>query len=1359
MGNRALALLIASTVLLPVLVMNGSEQNLDVNSSSISQVEEGNITLENGRAEVLTISFDVDSTTDLHGLEITTFDVAGNSQTYIFDMLGVHSTGDSIVIPAWAAGNHSEAIEMFRTRIDSHPFFEASWQGESVLQIFSLLEGDLEEWVLNPSEGVATLSTIDGENPRVHPTIEEVLSIPVTEWNTYDGIRPTMGFQLSDEGSMIIAGRSAGWSNDESLLDCNLISKIGRDQQDNWGYFMVKFDSEGECVWLHQTQLYEIYDFWTIGESIIFNGRGFDSSLSILGQDIEYGASFIAGINPSGTYDFVMASPYPQDEYDPSSQYEIQDIDWYQHIGSVHLLSSKDGLIGFLHSSPQDATAVFSDCPPIHPGSLFKIGVDGSCEFVNEGVLPDSDGDGYYEFIWDYSFSLPDGNLVVFEGFYGGGTGLDWTPKIHVFNGSNGEVIRSLSDLKNESHSPSSMVTGSFPQHQFGFKPSSWQQVETPYTQCIGYNWNGDFERPLGISNSSILFRFTYKTSDSSPSECRPGIAIMNISNGDFTLFDEEQLGMHVSPQGHWEEGERDIYFASEVYPNGDGFCMVPKRTYHSYNNESPFLDEGFFWFSGYGRDTIGVSSLHGSCFNDIGEFSFAYSETMSEIPGFPEYSAWGQENRYYRSHDETLYILKKELRYNNSHQEQEFFLTILRVTPSEEVDFDGDSVLDLMDFCLETEYQAIVDGDGCSWDQRDDDGDGWLNPIEDGCQTDPSDSLSYPLDADGDLECDLKDDDDDGDGVLDEIDQFPFDAEESRDFDGDGVGDNSDPDDDGDGWDDETEISCYTDHLDSSSFPIDEDADGVCDSYQADGFDPESSLSYCGEYSVKTFLDSEGCTMVFQDVSEPGKKYSSVTSANSVSRGSNPTMQMAITPDGSVLAVLDDKSLLTLHFLDEGTSEWKIISEGESLAILRENGRIAIVSGSECTDVILETPCVTGWDNEFTSPGEGHHWSGPVYFSERYTPCKPGWTGLAHCNSGWFRIGDWNEFSSPSITGIVSQSPSFPPTQCPGCASPNGMYIADVAQIATDWELLGVMDMRRDIVVSRTETWTSGDGESSRPGGLATVVGGYNFGSCGSLVCMFSELGDGLMFDFGGFTWSGDSSYLYAATSDSIVTIDPEDGTYWEIDNDISCESSKSPSQFTGVSTPDGTRVVIPCGTKLIILDVERNEEEGGGFSWFDACCLLLIIVGLLVGGLSYFTGETGTNQASASLLIPMLLVMATLSGCMGSSVTDLDRDSEKLPSSIDLAIQGGVEDGSLLVFVSPSEDVPPESIDILVETTGSHEWFQLGHRTIGQKSGYDLHDQTRFNADQICDEDCSHISVKAFYKGKLMSQQEISR
>ena len=95
----------------------------------------------------------------------------------------------------------------------------------------------------------------------------------------------------------------------------------------------------------------------------------------------------------------------------------------------------------------------------------------------------------------------------------------------------------------------------------------------------------------------------------------------------------------------------------------------------------------------------------------------------------------------------------------------------------------------------------------------------------------------------------------------------------------------------------------------------------------------------------------------------------------------------------------------------------------------------------------------------------------------------------------------------------------------CPGCASPDGKYIADVVQIVTDWELLGGMDMRTDVLVSEVETWTSQQGENARPGGVSTVVGGYNVGSCGSLVCLFSELGDDLMFDFGGIAWSGDSS------------------------------------------------------------------------------------------------------------------------------------------------------------------------------------------------------------------------------------------
>ena len=668
----------------------------------------------------------------------------------------------------------------------------------------------------------------------------------------------------------------------------------------------------------------------------------------------------------------------------------------------------------------------------------------------------------------------------------------------------------------------------------------------------------------------------------------------------------------------------------------------------------------------------------------------------------------------------------------------------------------DADEILGCMDSTANNYNLDATDEDGsCDYDLDDD---GVLDADEIlGCTdstannynseaTDENDSCDYDLDDDGVLDADeiL--------GCMDSnannLDLGATDADDSCDYDL-----------DDDGVLDSDEVLGCRDLIANNynSEATDEDGscdydlgdDGVGDNAYLDG----NSSNYCGENSVKTYLDSEGCTKIFRIESETFKKYSSITRVDSVSRGLNPTSQMVITPNGKVLAVLDDKSLLTLHFLDEKTSESSILSEEDSLAILHDNGRIVIISGSECIDALLKTPCLMGWKNSLTSPGNEHYWSGHVYFSEEYTPCKPGWSGLSHCHSGWFRIGDWNEFLSPSIMGIVSASPSLPPTPCPGCASPNGLYIADVAQIVTDWELIGGMDIKMDIVVSQTETWMSGDGEISRPGGLATVVGGYNFGSCGSIVCLISEMGDGVMFDFGGFTWSGDSSYLYAATSDSIVTIDMADKSYWEMDNRLSCDSSNSPPHFTGVSTPDGSRVIVPCGTSLIILDVDRNGDGDKDFPWFRVCCLLLITVGLI----AYFVGNSESNQASFSLLIVMLLIMSSFSGCI-SDASNLDKDSEKLPSSIDLTIQGGIEAGKLVVFVSPGEDVPPESVDILLESAGSHQWFQLGHRSIGQLTGYDLAETTSFNTERVCSDGCSQISVKAFYRGQLISQQDIS-
>ena len=54
--------------------------------------------------------------------------------------------------------------------------------------------------------------------------------------------------------------------------------------------------------------------------------------------------------------------------------------------------------------------------------------------------------------------------------------------------------------------------------------------------------------------------------------------------------------------------------------------------------------------------------------------------------------------------------------------------------------------------------------------------------------------------DFDGDGYLDHNDFDDDNDGLVDELDRFPFDPSESQDSDGDGIGDNADQDDDADG-------------------------------------------------------------------------------------------------------------------------------------------------------------------------------------------------------------------------------------------------------------------------------------------------------------------------------------------------------------------------------------------------------------------------------------------------------------------------------------------------------------------------------------------------------------------------------
>ena len=169
---------------------------------------------------------------------------------------------------------------------------------------------------------------------------------------------------------------------------------------------------------------------------------------------------------------------------------------------------------------------------------------------------------------------------------------------------------------------------------------------------------------------------------------------------------------------------------------------------------------------------------------------------------------------------------------------------------PSEWADFDGDGVgdnadidddndlvLDVNDAFPYDAYETVdTDGDGVGNNaDLNDDGDLWTDAEELACGSDGLDATSVPDDFDADMVCDKVDTDDDGDGVADENDAFPYDANENADLDGDGVGDYSDTDDDGDGWLDSVEPNCGTDPMDAFSVPADNDGDNDCDATDGD--------------------------------------------------------------------------------------------------------------------------------------------------------------------------------------------------------------------------------------------------------------------------------------------------------------------------------------------------------------------------------------------------------------------------------------------------------------------------------------------------------------------------------------------
>jgi gliding motility-associated-like protein len=183
-----------------------------------------------------------------------------------------------------------------------------------------------------------------------------------------------------------------------------------------------------------------------------------------------------------------------------------------------------------------------------------------------------------------------------------------------------------------------------------------------------------------------------------------------------------------------------------------------------------------------------------------------------------------------------------------------------------EDVDIDGDSVIDALDNCPslanneQLDNDSDGDGDACDDDDdndgvldtedafpfdetedtdtdedgtgdnadTDDDNDGYSDDVESAEGTEPFDENSFPLDYDADGIPDSTDTDDDNDGTLDTDDAFPLDETEDTDTDNDGTGNNADTDDDNDGFTDAEESAKGTDALDATSFPVAEEAEKI---------------------------------------------------------------------------------------------------------------------------------------------------------------------------------------------------------------------------------------------------------------------------------------------------------------------------------------------------------------------------------------------------------------------------------------------------------------------------------------------------------------------------------------------------
>jgi hypothetical protein len=174
-----------------------------------------------------------------------------------------------------------------------------------------------------------------------------------------------------------------------------------------------------------------------------------------------------------------------------------------------------------------------------------------------------------------------------------------------------------------------------------------------------------------------------------------------------------------------------------------------------------------------------------------------------------------------------------------------------------EQKDDDGDSILNPDDDCADTDALGMtdIDASGCAWEQRDEDGDGILNNL-DFC---PGTPAGEAVDTDGMTRgCSETQKDSDGDGVSDANDTCPG-FNDSIDLDGDGIVDGCDPiiDSDGDMVADVDDICPgYNDSIDLDDDGIPDGCDPLVDSDRDDVADVDDQ---CPGYDDAIDVDGDG--------------------------------------------------------------------------------------------------------------------------------------------------------------------------------------------------------------------------------------------------------------------------------------------------------------------------------------------------------------------------------------------------------------------------------------------------------------------------------------------------------------------